>query len=113
MYPATPAATVNLAAGATTTTAVRALFSLFVSNPSNNYQLVIAGLFASSHLLDLSKSFDPNVAMDLQKTVLQEQNYQVQVIQKIQIELTTESMRLQDKYPELTAKYAEVLEISN
>ena len=77
------------------------------------HQLVIAGLFASSHLLDLSKSFDPNVAMDLQKTVLQEQNYQVQVIQKIQIELTTESMRLQDKYPELTAKYAEVLEISN
>ncbi|MDP3856858.1 MAG: hypothetical protein Q8Q73_03750 [Stagnimonas sp.] len=30
-------------AGSTTTTAVRALFSLFVSNPSNNYRLVIAG----------------------------------------------------------------------
>ena len=77
------------------------------------HQLVIAGLFASSHLLDLSKSFDPNIAMELQKTVLQEQNYQVQVIQKIQLELSAESMRLQDKYPELTEKYAKVLELSN
>src|SRR3989344_4382356 len=77
------------------------------------HQMIIAGLFAAAHIIDLNKNFDPQQPLENQKTILQEQNYQATVIQKIELESSAEAARLQEKYPEITAKYTKILEIPN
>lgn len=69
------------------------------------HQLHIAGLFAAANVLAIQKKIDPAAEVNAQKSIFQEQYYQVAIIQKVDAELKTDIVALAQKYPDVFNKY--------